>query len=93
VVVAVNDRGIGIPTSDLDRLFERYHRGGNVSGIVGTGMGLYLVKMAVDLHRGSVEAHSKENEGSRFIVRLPRKMPVETDASPPAQAAAAMPAI
>ena len=42
-------------TSDLDHLFERYHRGSNVSGIVGTGVGLYLVKMAVDLHRGSIE--------------------------------------
>jgi two-component system OmpR family sensor kinase len=51
--VAVADRGIGIPAGDLDRLFERYHRGSNVSGIVGTGVGLYLVKMAVDLHGGA----------------------------------------
>ena len=73
VVVAVSDHGIGIPQSDLDRLFERYHRGGNVSGIVGTGVGLYLVKMAVDLHRGRVEVESKEGEGARFTVRLPRR--------------------
>jgi two-component system, OmpR family, sensor kinase len=73
VVVAVSDHGIGIPQSDLDRLFERYHRGGNVSGIVGTGVGLYLVKMAVDLHRGRVEVVSKEGDGSRFTVRLPRR--------------------
>ena len=71
VVVAISDHGIGIPPSDLDRLFERYHRGGNVSGIVGTGVGLYLVKMAVDLHHGSVEVHSKEGEGSRLTIRLP----------------------
>src|SRR5207253_2275678 len=45
VVVAVEDHGIGIPAKDLDRLFERYHRGSNVSGIVGTGVGLYLVAM------------------------------------------------
>jgi len=73
VVVAIADHGIGIPQSDLGRLFERYHRGGNVSGIVGTGVGLYLVKMAVDLHRGRVEVESKEGEGSRFAVRLPRQ--------------------
>ena len=42
VVVAVTDHGIGIPASDLAHLFERYHRGSNVSGIVGTGVGLYL---------------------------------------------------
>jgi signal transduction histidine kinase len=72
VVVVVADRGIGIPPSDLAHLFERYHRGSNVSGIVGTGVGLYLVKTAVDLHRGTVEVQSKEGEGSRFTVRLPR---------------------
>jgi signal transduction histidine kinase len=71
VAVIVTDHGIGIPPDDLPRLFERYHRGSNVSGIVGTGVGLYIVKMAVDLHRGSVEVASKEGEGSRFAVRLP----------------------
>jgi len=72
IAVVISDRGIGIPAGDLDRVFERYHRGSNVSGIVGTGVGLYLVKMAVDLHRGTVEVQSKEGEGSRFTVRLPR---------------------
>ena len=71
VVVAVADRGIGIPANDLERLFERYHRGGNVSGIVGTGVGLYLVKMVADLHRGRVEVTSAEGAGSRFTVHLP----------------------
>jgi len=77
VVVAISDRGIGIPPRDLPRLFERYHRGTNVSGIVGTGVGLYLVKMAVERHHGCVEVQSKENAGSRFIVRLPRKPATE----------------
>ncbi|HTC01786.1 MAG TPA: sensor histidine kinase, partial [Xanthobacteraceae bacterium] len=57
----------------LDRLFERYHRGSNVSGIVGTGVGLYLVKMVVDMHGGAVTVESKEGEGSRFTIRLPRQ--------------------
>jgi len=73
IAVAISDRGIGIPADDLDRVFERYHRGGNVSGIVGTGVGLYLVKMAVDLHHGTVEVQSREDEGSCFVVRLPRE--------------------
>ena len=71
VVVAIADRGIGIPTGDLERLFERYSRGSNVSGIVGTGVGLYLVKMVVDLHGGNVEVKSEEGSGSRFTIRLP----------------------
>ena len=73
VVVAVVDHGIGIPESDLDRLFERYQRGSNVSGIVGTGVGLYLAKMIVDMHAGRIEVQSKEDEGSRFTVRFPIK--------------------
>jgi len=79
IVVAVTDHGIGVPRGDINRLFERYHRGGNVSGIVGTGVGLYLVKIAVDLHRGHVEVVSKEGRGSRFTVHLPRRaaMPVQ----------------
>jgi two-component system, OmpR family, sensor kinase len=71
VVVTFSDRGIGIPRNDLDRLFERYHRGSNVSGIVGTGVGLYLVKMVVDMHGGQVDVQSREGQGSRFTVRLP----------------------
>jgi len=70
-VVSVIDRGIGIPAGDLSRLFERYYRGGNVSGIVGTGVGLYLVKTGVDLHKGRIEVASEEGCGSRFTVRLP----------------------
>jgi signal transduction histidine kinase len=70
-IVAVADRGIGIQAGDLGRLFERYYRGGNVSGIVGTGVGLYLVKTAVDLHKGRTEVESEEGKGSRFTIRLP----------------------
>jgi two-component system, OmpR family, sensor kinase len=74
VVVTVADHGIGIPAGDLDHLFERYHRGSNVSGIVGTGVGLYLVKLAIDQHGGRIEVQSKEGEGSRFNVTLPVKL-------------------
>jgi len=54
-------------------VFERYYRGSNVSGIVGTGVGLYLVKMVVEVHAGEIAVDSKEGEGSTFTVRLPRK--------------------
>jgi signal transduction histidine kinase len=72
-VVAIVDRGIGIRSADIGRLFERYYRGGNVSGIVGTGVGLYLVKMAVELHNGSIQVESEEGKGARFTIRLPLK--------------------
>jgi two-component system, OmpR family, sensor kinase len=92
-IVAVKDHGIGIPPSDLDRLFERYHRGSNVSGIVGTGVGLYLVKMAVDLHHGRVEVETREGAGSCFTVRLPRQLAAAAGAPERAEADAAMAAI
>ncbi|MGA3309002.1 MAG: ATP-binding protein [Xanthobacteraceae bacterium] len=91
-VVAIADRGIGIPAGDLERLFERYHRGGNVSGIVGTGVGLYLVKMAVDLHGGGVEVKSKEGDGARFIIRLPIKRASSMKEWPPFAVEPAAPA-
>jgi signal transduction histidine kinase len=72
-IVAIVDRGIGIRSADIARLFERYYRGGNVSGIVGTGVGLYLVKMAVDSHNGGIQVESEEGKGARFTIRLPLK--------------------
>jgi signal transduction histidine kinase len=86
VVVAIADHGIGIPTADLVRLFERYHRGSNVSGIVGTGVGLYLVKMVVDMHGGAVTVESKEGDGARFTIRLPLKPAVAAESTAIAEA-------
>ena len=80
-VVTVEDTGLGIPAGDVDRLFERYFRGSNVSGIVGTGVGLNLVKMVVDLHGGDILVESAEGKGSKFTVRLPTAPPPVEDAA------------
>jgi two-component system OmpR family sensor kinase len=69
--VVIEDRGVGIPEKDMERLFERYFRGSNVSGMVGTGVGLYLVKTVVDLHGGEIAVESHEGEGTKFTVRFP----------------------
>jgi signal transduction histidine kinase len=74
VVVSVQDRGMGIPESDAARLFERYYRGSNAAGIVGTGLGLYFVKTVIELHGGQVTARSRSGAGSCFQVRLPSKL-------------------
>jgi two-component system, OmpR family, sensor kinase len=74
VTVSMQDRGIGIPESDRPRLFERYYRGSNASGIVGTGLGLYFVKTVVELHGGQVTADNREGGGSCFQVRLPVRL-------------------
>jgi len=69
--VNIEDQGIGIPAQDIDRIFERYHRGINVSGIVGTGVGLYIVRIVAELHGGEVAVTSQEGRGACFTVRLP----------------------
>jgi two-component system OmpR family sensor kinase len=81
-IVSVEDTGLGIPVGDVDRLFERYYRGSNVSGIVGTGVGLNLVKMVVDLHGGDIVVESAEGKGSKFTVRLPTAPPPVEEVAP-----------
>jgi signal transduction histidine kinase len=75
VVVSIRDHGIGIPEADRGRVFERYFRGSNTSGIGGSGVGLSLVRSIVDLHKGTIIVESTEGEGSRFILRLPAASP------------------
>jgi signal transduction histidine kinase len=71
-VVAISDRGVGIPEADLPRVFEPFHRGRNVAGTVGgTGVGLAFVRQVVEQHGGSVGVESQEGVGSTFTVRLP----------------------
>lgn len=86
VSIAVEDNGVGIPESDLTQLFERYYRGSNVSGIVGTGIGLYFVKMVATLHGGTIAVDSVEGKGSRFTLALPIAVAakVATAGAPPA---------
>jgi PAS domain S-box-containing protein len=71
LVFQVKDTGIGIPTDDLERLFELFHRGSNVGKIPGTGMGLAIVKRLVDLHQGQIYVTSEVGKGTTFTVILP----------------------
>jgi two-component system OmpR family sensor kinase len=78
IAVVIEDHGIGIPEKDRERVFERYYRGSNTSGIVGSGVGLSLVKTIVDVHKGSIALDSREGEGSRFTIRLPVRSDVRS---------------
>lgn len=71
VTVRVRDQGVGIPSADLEAIFEPFQRGNNVNGIEGTGLGLSIVKKAVDALGGQVFVKSKEGEGTEFTVKLP----------------------
>lgn len=69
----VKDSGIGIPKSELGKVFERFHRVSGAAGRnhEGTGIGLALVKELVKQHGGSVSVESEEGVGSTFVVTLP----------------------
>ena len=67
----ISDRGIGIPTEDLQQLFEPFHRGKNVRRIPGTGLGLVVVKKCIDLHGGNITITSKLFQGTNVTVTLP----------------------
>lgn len=77
VVIAVRDYGLGIPAQDQPRLFDRFFRATNVTGIAGTGIGLNLVKRLVELHAGTMAFDSVEGEGTTFTLRLPSKTEAE----------------
>ena len=70
-LIEVGDQGIGIPEEDQARLFESFHRASNVGTRQGTGLGLVIVKKAVELHGGTISIDSKVDAGTRISVRLP----------------------
>jgi len=74
-VVTVEDHGVGIPSRDLERIFERFYRvdAGRSRATGGTGLGLAIVRHVAANHRGSVQVESREGEGSTFTLRLPRQ--------------------
>ena len=75
--ISIADRGIGIPASELEMVFARFARASNArrAGIRGTGFGLYLSRMIVQLHGGTISVSSVEGKGSTFTISLPRHAP------------------
>lgn len=73
VAIVVRDNGIGIPSSDLKRVFKRFHRVANsISDVKGTGLGLFIVKNIIERHGGKITADSRgTGEGATFSVHLP----------------------
>ena len=72
-VLAVRDRGPGLPTDDPDALFERFWRSdpGRGRGPAGAGLGLSIVAAVVAAHGGDVQAANAPGGGAEFTVRLP----------------------
>jgi signal transduction histidine kinase len=73
IVVAISDSGIGIPASDLELVFEKFRRSGDVltNNNQGTGLGLAITRQIVEYHGGTIWAESTLGQGSTFIFTLP----------------------
>lgn len=73
VKIIISDNGIGIPKNDLPYIFQRFYRVDKARSRSrgGTGLGLAISKWIAELHKGTIEAESRVNQGSRFIITLP----------------------
>ncbi|MFY9153958.1 MAG: response regulator [Prolixibacteraceae bacterium] len=92
-VLQVKDNGIGISRKSQRQLFKEFYRGDNAinSKVVGSGIGLLLVKNYVSLHGGTINCVSQENVGSTFQIVIPYKSisqePLKTNVFPDLQTA------
>jgi len=80
LVLSVQDFGIGIKSDEIDKVFDRFFRGGDelTRTVKGSGLGLTLVKQIVAAHNGDVSLQSDMGQGSTFTIRIP--IPEEEDA-------------
>jgi two-component system sensor histidine kinase SenX3 len=75
VEISITDQGIGIPSAEIDRIFERFYRvdPARHRSTGGTGLGLSIVKHVAATHGGDIRVWSVEGQGSTFTLSLPRK--------------------
>ncbi len=78
-VFEVTDQGIGIPESELPRIFETFFRASNVGCAPGTGLGLAIVERALRRHQGSITCRSRLGSGTTMRFLLPRSASPSTD--------------
>lgn len=71
ITLSVRDEGPGIPSNEMDKLFDRFFRGSTSTGIIGTGIGLHMAQVLVALHGGNISVDSAEGKGTTFTIHLP----------------------
>jgi two-component system phosphate regulon sensor histidine kinase PhoR len=71
--IAVSDNGLGIPKESIPRLFEKFYRVrcDDRKDIIGTGLGLSLVKQIIEVHQGTIRVESEHGKGSTFTFTIP----------------------
>ncbi len=72
LALEVSDNGPGLTEEERRHIFDRYYRASNTGSIMGSGIGLALVRQLVEVHRGEIRVESTPGRGSSFRVLLPR---------------------
>jgi len=75
-IAIFHDTGVGIPYEEQDKIWTRLYRGDKSRSQRGLGLGLSLVKAVVEAHGGTITVLSQVNQGSEFVLRLPKSAPV-----------------
>ncbi len=73
-LLTIRDNGIGIDSEFLSKIFDMFFRAASISE--GSGLGLYIVRQAIDKLDGSIDVESKKGKGTTFTIRIPNKRPV-----------------
>lgn len=82
IIFLVADDGVGIPKDELAHIFERFESRSHGSGHRGAGIGLSIVKSLVELHGGTIEVSSDENEGTHVTIRIPEDLATTSGKGP-----------
>ena len=74
IVIAIADRGQGIPKKEQRKIFDDFYRSPHQSTEKGHGIGLSTVQQIVKAHRGKIKLKSEEDKGSVFMIIIPHKI-------------------
>jgi len=74
LIIEIQDNGVGISEEIQGEIFKRFKRGEELytRENEGLGIGLYISKVFIELHNGDIEVYSKKNEGSKFVIKVPK---------------------
>lgn len=73
VKVTIKDEGIGLSSTQKNKIFTRFYRADGPTNISGLGLGLYLTKEIINRHYGSIDVNTEFNKGSEFYFTIPLK--------------------
>jgi len=69
--ILIADRGVGIPSDDLTRVFDKFYRVQRPESVSGTGLGLSISKGIIDIHNGMIYASARDGGGTVLTIELP----------------------